>query len=148
MKKLLIAVTACSALALTGCGGSDDSKAEPDAGALSKSEFIKQAEAICTAAEKRLDAVGETFKDPANPTMEELTKALEEYAVPEFEKVAKELRELEAPKADAKEVEAMLAALDTAVAKIKAEPMALVDEATRADANAKFAAYGVDGCAD
>ena len=147
MKKLLAAVTACSALALTGCGGSDDAKAKADTGSLSKSEYVKKAEAICTAAEKRLDAVGETFKDPANPTMEELTKALEEHAVPEFEKVAKDLRELEAPKADAKEVDAFLDALDAAVEKIKAEPMALVDDATLADANKKAEAYGLAACA-
>lgn len=148
MKKLLIAVAACSALALTGCGSSDGAKAESEAGALSKSEYIKKAGAICTGAEKRLDAVGETFKDPANPTLEELTTALEEHAVPEFEKVAADLRKLEPPAADAKEVDAFLDALDAAVAKIKAEPMSLVDEATFADANKKAEAYGLDACAD
>lgn len=87
--RALLAVPALL-LALSACGGGDDE----GGGALSKEEFVSQANEICTGANERLDGI----EDPA--TADDLTRVLQEGA-PVFEEAVTALRDLEAPEADA-----------------------------------------------
>lgn len=65
MKKLLVALTVCSTLALSACGSDDkDNSSE----ALTKAELIKQGDAICKAGTEEIDKAEEGFANPDEPT--------------------------------------------------------------------------------
>lgn len=145
MKKLLIALTACSTLALAGCG-ENETKAAAEPSALTKAEFIKQADAICAASEARIEKLGSEISE--NSSMEEITAFLEKKVIPELTSTVEKVRDLEPPKADADEVDAMLDALEAEVAKVKETPIAIMGDDAFADANKLAADYGLTTCAE
>jgi nitrous oxide reductase accessory protein NosL len=145
MKKLLIALTACSTLALAGCGDSEP-KAAAEPSALTKAEFIKQADAICAASEARLDKLGDEISE--NTSMEEIQTFLEKQVVPELSSTVEKVHALEPPKADAEQVDEMLDALEAEVAKAKKDPMTIMGDDAFANANKLAADYGLKTCSE
>jgi predicted Zn-dependent peptidase len=144
MKKLLIALTACSTLALAGCGEGEPKAAEPSA--LTKADYIKKADAICADSEARLDELGADISE--NTSMEEIQTFLEKKAIPEVTAMVAKIRELEPPKADEEQVDAMLDAIEAEIAKVEKDPMALMGDNAFAAANKLAAGYGLTTCAE
>ena len=145
MKKLLIALTACSTLALAGCGDSEP-KAAAEPSALTKAEFIKQADAICAASEAKLDKLGADISE--NTSMEEIQTFLEKKAIPEMDAMVGKIRELEPPKADAEQVDTLLDAVEAEIAKVKKNPMAIMGDNSFEAANKLAADYGLKTCSE
>lgn len=134
-----------AALALAGCGGSDDK-------APTKAEYIAKADAICKtegaksekAATDAVVALG-----TEEPTPEQLQTIATEKIVPGLEKQIESLKALDQPDGDSDEINAIYASLDTAVGAAKEDPSSLVGgegENPFADANAKALAYGLKEC--
>lgn len=108
---LILAVTAAAAF-VAGCG--DDEAGGDDAGVttseLSKAEYIKQAEEICTEADKRASKEAEDFFKGIEPNAKKFSEAVETIVLPSTEAQIDQISELGAPEGDEEQVEAMLAA--------------------------------------
>lgn len=130
------------ALLAAGCGGSSDE-------ALTKSEFVKQGNAICVeATEAREKEILKIIKS-ANPNDDQkaLQREAADKAVPFYEGAAEEIADLGAPKGDEAKVEALVAAMEEAAAKVKASPQtAIAGNLPFRKANEAAEGYGLDAC--
>lgn len=144
LKKLLLATSLCAALVLSGC--SDDGDKDADK-ALSKSEFIKQADKICQDGTDKIDKAEDGFADAESPTEAEVEKAIEDVVVPAMREQVDKIRDLEPPKADADEIKKMLDLLDADVEKLDDDWMTFVtDEDAFVAANKAAVDYGFKVC--
>ena len=106
------------AIFLVGCGGGD-SESEP----LTKAEFIKQADAACSKQNKKLAAdfiaYARSHKVDEQLSPAQQQKFAEEITFPYLEERIEVLTELTPPKADAKEVEAIVAKTEDGLAQAR-----------------------------
>jgi hypothetical protein len=126
------------ASAAGGCGGGSDPVSEEP---LTKAQFIKRAEAICSGTDKTQKAALRVFfqKHP-NATA---SKAVEEEVVvvvglPPVRAEIKELAALPAPKGDEEKIQAFIEAIEQAVEKGEADPSTMI----RGEGKGPFAAAG------
>ena len=156
MSKLLTAAIAAAVLAalVAGCGGGDETTDETVT--LTKVEFIKQGDAICQAGNKEIEAGFEEFAKendlPENkePSKEQGVELVETVLLPSIQQQGEELRELGAPEGDEDQVDAMLTALEDAVAEGEDEPESLFsgDADPFGDANQQAKDYGFKVCGE
>lgn len=134
-----------AALALAGCGGSDDE-------GPTKAEYVAKADAICKtegAKSEEAATAAVVALGTEEPTPAQLETIATETVIPGLEKQVTELKALEQPKDDGEQIDAIYASLDTAVGAVKEDPSSLVGgegENPFADANAKALAYGLKEC--
>jgi phosphoenolpyruvate synthase/pyruvate phosphate dikinase len=130
-KALLAALAALVALAAlaAGCGGGDDTTDESVT--LTKTEFIKQGDAICKEGNKE---IGEGFEEyaeekdlPENqePSKEQGVEITETLILPNVQQQAEEIRELGAPEGEEEQVDELITALEDAVAEGEEDPESL-----------------------
>jgi hypothetical protein len=144
---------ACGALALAalfaGCGGSDDTSSS-----LSKAEFVKKGNAICTAGNKEIEEGFEAFakehdlssKQP--PSKAESKEAAETILLPAIKKQVEKIRALGPPDDEADEV---LDSAEESIEKGEEDPVALIEEEAVpmfAATNKKARAYGLTVCGE
>ena len=124
---LFAGVMAIAAVA-AGCGSSDDDSTET---ALTKQQFIAQADAICKQGNKEIEEGFESFAEENDiPKNQEPNKAqgkelVETVLVPSIDSQSEEIRALGAPRGDEDEISAMLDSLDEAVEEAEEDPEAL-----------------------
>lgn len=153
-------------IALAACG--DDSPS-----ALSKAEFVEQADAICAATNAEVEPIFEDFYStafagmPEGPTTETENQTIMEgfdgvldEVTPIFERQVEDLRALGAPEADGETIEALLADFESAMTEMNEVADAAVagdEEAIHAmtaedaqdpfsDVNARARDYGLTVC--
>ena len=126
-KALLAAVAALVALAafVAGCGGGGDTTDVTVA--LTKTEFIKQGDAICKQGNEASEKEAEEFAEDNDfklekASKEQLEEAVGEVLVPNLEGQIEELDALGAPKGDEDKVEAIITSLEDATAEIDDDP--------------------------
>jgi hypothetical protein len=147
---VLAALVALAAI-VAGCGSDDDSDTTAS---LTKTEFIKQADAICAKSEKQVSTEFEDFakendipldKEPSEEQSEEL---VEEVLIPSVQDQADGIRDLGLPSGDEDRVEAMLDALDEAIEEAEDDPAALFASGSDpfAKANKLASDYGLEVC--
>lgn len=139
-----VIVVVLFALLAGGCGGGGGDEA------LSKSAFVKQGNAICTEATKEREKMLVEFTESANPKGNQ--EALQEKAVkmilPLYKGAAEKIDDLGAPEGDEAKVEAVVDAMEEAVAKIEANPQsAAVGNLPFRKANKAAESYGLKACA-
>jgi len=130
------------ALWVAGCGGSSDE-------ALTKSEFVKQGNAICSQAAKAREKAVFGFLKNANPqgNQDAVREEAAKKALPFYEEAAEQIDSLGAPAGDEAKVEAVVSAMEEAAAKIDANPQsAFAGDATFSEANKAAESYGLDAC--
>lgn len=121
-----------------GCGGSDKKP-------LSKSEYVRQGNAICKKGNKKIEAAASKFK--GEPSPKELEKFATDDLVPSVEDQVKQLRDLEPPKADKDTVEKIYKQVDAGVSKVKADPSTLTKTPDPfGKANKAARSYGLTVC--
>jgi hypothetical protein len=105
------------ALLAVGCGSSDSKE-------LSKAEFVKQGNAICTQATKARDKALTELIQNANPgtSQEDLRKEAADKVMPFYEGAAEDIGDLSAPKGSEAKAEALVDAMEEAAAKVRANP--------------------------
>lgn len=150
---LLAGVMAIAAVA-TGCGSSDDGSTET--AALSKQQFIAQADAICKRGNKEIEEGFESFAEENDiPKNQEPSKAqgkelVETVLVPSIASQTEGIRALSVPSGDEDEISAMLDSLDEAVEEAEEDPEALF--AAKSDPfgkpNEQAREYGLKVCGD
>lgn len=138
---------AALALFVAGCGGGDSTSS------LTKAQFIKRADAICTKANNdQLVAVQKAAK--STPKSEQNQAGKEKIIVtaglPPIAKEAEELAELGIPDGDEKEVEAIIAGIEFALKKGEENPVLVLEGAASPfiPVNKLAAAYGLESCAE
>jgi len=123
-----------------GCGDSDDD-------APSKSEFLAKGNAICAKGNKDIDAAAEKAFGESQPTKQEIEDFATQSAIPSVESQVSQLRDLKPPKDDEDQVDAILAAAEADIEKVKADPSLFEgDTDPFADANKLAEDYGLTEC--
>jgi hypothetical protein len=124
-KALLAALAALVALAalIAGCGGGGDTTTDESV-TLTKTEFIKQGDAICKKGNDQSEKEAEEFAKENDFKLEKASKeqiegAVAEVLVPNLNRQAEELDELGAPEGDEKQVEKIIVSLEVAAEKSK-----------------------------
>lgn len=123
---------------VSGCGGSD----EPDA--LTKSEFVAQANAICVDAQgERKQGTEDLAADDGADQASLVTEALVEPVA----EMTEDLSELGPPKGETQQVGEMIGAFEAGVAELEAEPVSAGSASAFTKASKLAAEYGLPKCA-
>ena len=150
-----VLATAALALAAAGCGDDDDSgSATTTTTALTKAEFIKQANKICKQQDKKIERASQQFfADAPNnqePPPKEVAEFGEKTVFPAIQDEIDRVEALGAPEGDEDEVKKMLDAAKSGLAKLEAHPNQL-EKGGIASSFEEFqklaSAYGLDECA-
>lgn len=162
-RKLAGAMTALLLAGLAvGCGG-DDGKDRPSGGTdgtgtgaaagLTKAQFIERGDAICAAADKRIDAAATKLRQSSTKTgtlpIEQVVKFLTHSTMPAYERMLIGLRNLSPPKGDEQRIDAFMASVAGAIDAVKANPNKYAKRTTADpfdDANGRAKAYGFRVC--
>lgn len=129
-------------LTSVGCGDS------ADAGPLTKSQFLQEADSICrTANQEREEALKEAAEQEDTGGGSESEYFVTEAALPPVESMTEDLGDLVPPRGDEKEVEAIIAAFEQGIARIEADPTDLTTAVSAfTKANQLSEAYGLKDC--
>lgn len=142
MKKLVTTAAVVAVLALSACGSSGgDSKP-----ALTKSEFVKQANAICKTGKAKLAAV-QKANDPGD-SVDAQVKFVTEHTLPSIQAQLSDIRDLGFPKGDEDTVDGIITEAEKALDTIEKDPKAALASGQDpfADVNPKLKAYGLTEC--
>jgi hypothetical protein len=134
-------VIAMVVVGASACGGSDEST-------ISKEDFVAQANQICKTASDETDAASEEALS-ADPTDEEIEAFWNDTARPSVESQVQQIRDLGAPEGDEAEIDALLAAVESATEETQqAAEAGTVGEGPDpfAEADRLSAAYGLTEC--
>jgi hypothetical protein len=150
MSKGLIALAAGVLLValVAGCGSSSDSSS------LTKAEFIKQADQICTKGEKSIENGAEKFAeenkvDTENPTKAQKEEVIKTVVAPDIRKQAEEIDDLGAPKGEESEVEAIVTSVEEGADELESKPAQLIEGKNPLEASSKLAKeYGLKVCGE
>jgi hypothetical protein len=132
---------------LAGCGGGDDSSSTE--AALSKSAYVKQANAICKQSNDQIEAESKQEFGNQQPTQKQIEQFASNTAIPAVEDQLSQLRALPAPSGDEETVAAIYDAAQEGVDKAKKDPSIIAQDnpAAFAKANKLARDYGLDVCA-
>jgi hypothetical protein len=137
-----------------GGGGSTDATTGGGDASLTKAEFVKQGDLICQTNYTKRGRVLAAYlakakEQGAAPPMAQQEALLVNRILPFFQEESEELNELGLPTSDAKKAEAVLRALEEAIAAVEAEPDVAVRKGTAVQfARAEHLAhsYGFEYC--
>ena len=134
MNKSLLALLAGAlaiALGAAGCGSSDDSSSESTT-SLTKVEFVKEGNAICTKGNTKINSEFEAFSKDRNlsetkaPSKAVQEEAAEEILIPLISSQVEELRALGTPEGDEGEVDEILTGAEEAIEEGEEDPISLI----------------------
>ncbi len=132
--KSFLVLALVAALLAAGCGdeassnGGDSGEITVETSTLSKQEFIKSADAICTKATQEVQSIGEKYARERStaPNEAELKSQVSDFIltglVPTFEEQIDELSALGAPSGDEQQIKAMLKAQQKGLEDAKKDP--------------------------
>jgi hypothetical protein len=145
---LVLAGLLATGLIAAGCGGDDDDDdASSDTGttatALTKEEWISQADAICKASNDRIEATG-----PDGPQNQQQVEAfVTDTLVPEVQSQLDAIKALGPPEGAEDEATKIVDEAQSALDEIKADPSAITQgKDPFAQANADAQAFGMKEC--
>lgn len=154
MSKRLIALLAgvmAIAMVAAGCGSSSDDSTETVV--LTKTEFIKQGDAICKQGSSQISDEADEFAeendiDTSNPSKEDQEEVIVSVVAPALQTQADEISELGAPEGEEEKVTAMIEALEAGAEKLEDEPGALLESKADplAEANKLANEFGFKEC--
>jgi len=140
-KFALAASLLAAAFFATGCGGGEDSSDEP---APTKSAYITEGDAICTARQTEFEAI---VKDLHNDVeAPESQAAITDEVVPLYRYQIEQLRALTPPEGDEEATTEIYDSVDQALDTIEVDPSALDDAGTFEEANTLAVDYGFEAC--
>lgn len=146
------AIVACAAIAAVavGCGGDDgggDTTSTTEA--LTKQEWITQADQICSDGDAAIQQAAEDA-GLSNPTPEELKSFYTETVLPNIEDQRDQIEALPVPAGEEDAIGSITDALDQAISDAQADPDALVNGSSDVfkDVNQQAQDYGLTSCGD
>ena len=150
-----LAGLAVLALVVAGCGSSsDDTSSTASTASLSKAEFLKQGNKICTEGGKQINSEFEEFSKenelseteaPPKPVQEE---AAEEILIPAINQQIEEIRALGTPEGDEGELEEVFTAEEEVLEEAEENPISILESesAKQKEANKLAKDYGLTVC--
>jgi hypothetical protein len=131
------------AVVIAGCGGSNDTSTTSAA----KTAFLKKANAICAAGNRRINAANErTFGDQQG-TSADVERFVEASLLPAVQLQVNQIRALAAPPGDEAEVKKMLDTAQEDIDTAKSDPELLAnDQPVFKDATGLASDYGLIAC--
>ncbi|HEX6688345.1 MAG TPA: hypothetical protein VF085_06735 [Solirubrobacterales bacterium] len=148
---MFFATVLAGALVAAGCGSDDGNSTA----SLSKAQFVKQGNAICTAGSKELEEGFEEFAKEKNlgkneePSEAELEEVAETVLVPGVGKQIEGLRALGTPEGDEGEVDRLLTGAEEALEEIEEDPSkASENGGTFTEVNKEAREYGLTVCGE
>jgi hypothetical protein len=152
-KALLAALAALVAIAalIAGCGGGGDTTDETVT--LTKTEFIKQGDAICEQSGDQSEKEAEEFAeengfDLEKASNEQLEEAVAAVLVPTLRQQAEEIDALGAPEGDEEQVEEIVVSLEGATDEIENDPGVVFKEEVFDEPNELAQDYGFKVCGE
>ena len=163
---MLLALALAAGLIAAGCGDDDDdttaattSSTTTAAGAtgatgatgepMTKDEFIAQADAVCKAGDKKIDAAANEVFSGGNPSQQEQEDFVTNDALPNIQDEVDGISALTPPEGDEEEVQAIIDAAQSAIDEATADPSALTEQGADdpfAEANQLAKDYGLKVC--
>jgi hypothetical protein len=157
------AIAVAAALTAAGCGGSDTSTTSSTTAAgatgasgvggtvttsdLSKDQWISAADNVCKQGDDAINQAAQSLGQ--NPSDADLTKFATDTVIPETESQLSQIQELGAPAGDEDQVQAILAAAQQGVDKLKQDPTLVLEKnggGAFDEANQLAQAYGLQVC--
>ncbi len=150
----MVALAAAVALLVAGCGSSDSTTGETPT--ISRSEYVKQANAICAAGNKEINEEFEKFakenglKQNQPPPEAKLTEAAEDFFIPSIRRQVEEVAALGVPEGAEEQVETFIANAEAEVERAEENPGQLIsDNSTMFDeVNKEATELGLTACAE
>jgi hypothetical protein len=126
----MLATVLAAGLIAAGCGGDDDddtAAATPTPGGEppSKSEFIQEADAICSEGDQEIDQAAEQL-GPGRPSDQELEQFTTGTLVPGIQQQIDDLRALTPPAGDEEEISQFLDSAQQALDELEQDPALLL----------------------
>jgi hypothetical protein len=121
------------AIVAAGCGSSSDDSASTDTTVvLTKTEFIKQGDAICAKGSKQIEDEADEFAkdnnvDTNNPSQKDQEEVIETVVAPALQTQADELSELGAPSGEEDTTAAIVDALEAGAGELEENPASLLE---------------------
>jgi hypothetical protein len=141
-----IAIVAALSVALGAVGCGSSSSTSPTVAALSKPQFVAQANAICTHGNQQLGPAGQALGN--HPSKAQITAYVTGTFVPNVQSQIDALRALAAPAADTAAVKTMLDVAQANLNRVKSNPLLLAGNSPPFAEFAKLAhPYGLTACA-
>lgn len=147
------AIVAAAAIALAGigCGGGDEESTMAEAEAeqaLTKEEFITQADQICADGDAELEQAFNELDPDIQPSDEEATTFITDTVLPNLHGQADAIGELPAPEGDEEQVDEIVTALNSAIDEAEADPTGAITggKDTFAEVNTLAQDYGLTKC--
>lgn len=144
---LLVAFTLLPTLGAAGCGGDDDD-------ALTKEEFIAQANQACVDGDEEIDQAAEKRFGNTDPSRAEFKQFTLETVVPRVQTTIDEIRDLAAPEGDEDQINAFLDAVQADLDQVEEDQVEEDPLAIRSPQNDLFVEpdrlareYGIEECA-
>ena len=141
-----LALVVASAAIAVGCGSSDSDSTTSEA--LSKSEFLKQGNAICKQGNQEINAAfNDAFGGGSKPSQDEIDQVVTDTVVPSIQGQIDDLSALTPPSGDEDTVNNILDEAQTALDQVKDDPSAITGKDDPfAQANQDAKAYGLTVC--
>jgi hypothetical protein len=117
------------ALTLAGCGGGEASTSTTTTSeALTRGEFVRQADQICLSGDSQIEAAGDDLLASGDrPTPSQVRRIARRIVVPGLEAEVRAIRALGAPPGDEADVARILRATERGIAQIEADPEAAIE---------------------
>lgn len=142
---LLVAAVAAGLIA-AGCGGDDD---DTTTAALTKQEFVNQADAICKQSNKEIDKAGQQlYGQGKQPSEKKQEKFMTDTVLPDIQQQIDDVSALAPPEGDQEQVTAFIDSARAAADKAEQDPSLMTDRGTNpfAKTNQLTKAYGLKEC--
>ncbi len=142
------AAMAVVVLAVAGCGGGDSSSTTSTAAALTKQQFVDQANQICAEGNKQIQAAAKDVFANGKPSKSEFTDFVNNTLIPSVQDQVDQIDALPAPSGDQDQVDAIVNAVNDGLDKAKQDPMSMASSKTDpfAEANKLSVDYGLTVC--
>ncbi len=143
---IAIAAALLVALGAYGCGGSSSTTTSSTVAALSKPQFLAQANAICSQGNQQLGPAAQALG--THPSRAQITAYVTGTFVPSIQSQIDAIRALAAPAADRAAVKTMLDVAQANLNRVKSDPLLLAGNSPPFAEFAKLAhPYGLTACA-
>jgi hypothetical protein len=142
-----IAAVAAIAVAGAGCGGGDDDSSTT---ALSKDEFVTQANQICADGNDKVDAAAKDVFSSGQPSQDDVNSFVTDTVIPNIQDQIDQIRALGIPEGDEDQVNAILDSAQSDIDAAKEDPTIISDAKGDPfkETNKLAAAYGLNECAN
>lgn len=146
LSKILSALAILVAVSVSGCGGGGD---DETTSALTKAEYIKQADAICKAQNKKKDAelrkaYQELEKNPQSGKAAE--EGIIEVALPPIAQMTEEVADLGIPSEQGGEAKKFIEEMEAAVSEVEGDPKKALEGEPFGGAKKRATRFGFKQC--